>query len=258
MTEETEENKEKGETITIKKDSLWRYSTFVLLAIVIIGAFVILTGRDGNVSPPTGQVIIDNPAPTAAAPTARANVKLSADDNIRGDVNARVQMIEYSDFECPFCARFYTQAVGEIKSTYENEEDFVFGYKHFPLSFHTNAQKAAEASECAATQGKFWEMHDMIFEQGVVGGVATFKGYAKQIGLDTGEFDSCLDSGETASDIQADFLEGQNNGISGTPGFLINGRVISGACPFDTFDKAIQAELAGDDWQVVQCQFVPL
>jgi len=173
------------------------------------------------------------------SPTSNVAMK----DNIKGNENAPVTIIEYSDFECPFCARFYRDTFGQIEEEYIETGKVKVIFKHFPLGFHANAQKAAESAECASEQGKFWEMHDILFEKGVSGGISTFKTYAKDIGLDTSSFDECLDSGKMEDTVKANIKEGKNNGISGTPAFIINGKTISGAQPFSKFKQVIDAEL---------------
>lgn len=239
----------KDDTITIRKDQLWKYSTFVLLALVVVGGFVLFSGEDGGI---TGAVVAPTPSapsPTPGAvptPSATAKVDLNKVEHIKGDPNAKITIVEWSDFECPFCGRFYEQTLAQIQTEYIDTGKVKFGYEHFPLSFHPQAQKAGEASECAGLQGKFWEMHDLLFESGVQGGVTAFKSYAGQIGLNQADFDSCLDSGETASKVQTDFKEGQAAGVRGTPGFAIvaaDGTVtpLSGAQPFSAFDAALKA-----------------
>ena len=235
MSDETQ----KSDTVTIRKDSMWKYATFVLLAIVIIALVVwVLPGKST-----TGNVVADNTQAGTTAPgeIQRVNVKVTDEDHIRGNPDANVVIVEYSDFECPYCARAYP-TVKQLEDKYEDNLAVV--YRHFPLSFHPQAQKAAEASECAAEQGMFWEMHDMLFEQGVQGGTDAFKQYASQLGLDTAQFNDCLDSGKTASIVQADMKQGQIEGIQGTPGFFVNGIPVSGAQPFNVFDQLIQIELA--------------
>lgn len=182
-------------------------------------------------------------APTAAAPTAAADVRpVGDDDHIRGDANAPITIIEYSDFECPFCGRFHPT----VNQVVADNSDVNWVYRHFPLnSIHPNAQKAAEASECAADQGKFWEFADKLFEgQGTLGvGRAQLSAYAKELGLNTGTFDDCVDSGEYASKVQADALDAQSGGGTGTPFSVIvaNGQQIpvSGAVPLSQIESII-------------------
>jgi protein-disulfide isomerase len=161
-------------------------------------------------------------------------------DPFFGPENAQVTIIEYSDFQCPFCARA-VPVLDQIKSVYGDSVKFVF--KDFPLSFHQFAQKAAEAGQCANDQGKFWELHDMMFaNQGSID-VGSIKGYASSLGLDTEAFNACLDSGKYAAEVQQDFNEGKAAGVSGTPTFFINGQKIVGAQPFSAFQQIIEQEL---------------
>jgi len=146
-------------------------------------------------------------------------------------------LVEYSDFECPFCERHYP-TLTKILDNYKGKVRLV--YKHFPLSFHPNAQKAAEASECADEQGKFWEYHDTLFENQPGGySITKFKQWAGDLGLDVNQFSSCLDSGKYASKVQTDEADGQSRGVQGTPATFVNGRMISGAVPFESFKTVI-------------------
>ncbi|MBS3168453.1 DsbA family protein [Candidatus Woesearchaeota archaeon] len=183
-------------------------------------------------------------APSAPEPTpTRVGGDLTGGDPAKGDADAKVTIVEFSDFECPFCERFYTQTLPQIKQRYIDTGKVKFVYRHYPLPFHPSAQKAAEATECAKDQGKFWEMHDLLFSRGVQGGVASFKQYAQQLGLDQSKFDSCLDSDEKADEVQQDLADGTNYGVRGTPGFFVNGVPISGAQPFQNFASIIEQEL---------------
>ncbi len=225
-------------------DKFWKITTIAL--IVVLAFFAFRGGFSGNSNgSPTGQAVGGAAqAPAGSAPAPDIDMKALADDDpFLGDEDAPVTMIEWSDFECPFCGRFYSQTEEQLIQQYVDTGKVKFVYRDFPLSFHPNAQKAAEAGECADEQGKFWEMHDLLFEQGVQGGVAGFKQYAQQIGLDTAEFSQCLDSGAMASEVQNDFNDGQRVGISGTPGFIINGQLVSGAQPFQVFQQVIEGAL---------------
>ena len=187
--------------------------------------------------------------------------KLSADDDpFLGPENAKVTVIEFSDFECSYCAAAmgtHDQLIAQFKARDPSWEAAVpklkelaeqgkikFVYRDYPLGFHQNAQKAAEAAECADEQGKFWEMHDKIFEDISSIGVANLKQFAKDIGLNSAEFDACLDSGQMASEVKKDLADGIAAGVSGTPAFFINGQLGSGAQPFSVFEQIIEEELA--------------
>ena len=117
-------------------------------------------------------------------------------------------------------------------------------YRDLPLPFHPEAQKAAEATECADDQGKFWEMHDKIFENQQIISMENYKKWAAELGVDTQEFNSCLDSGKHADEIKKDLADASSYGASGTPTFFINGKRLVGAQPFEAFKALIDQELA--------------
>jgi protein-disulfide isomerase len=237
------ENKQPTTSSQQNPDKFWKVTTVVLIVALALFAF-----KGGNpAAGPSGGTVADAPTPSPApapSPTVDMAGLITADDHVKGDPDAPVTIVEWSDFECPFCARFYSDTLGQIDEQYIKTGKVKLVYKDFPLSFHPQAQKAAEASECAGKQDKFWEMHDLLFEKGVVGGVTTFKQYASDLGLDSSKFDSCLDSGETAQGVQADMALGGQSGIQGTPGFIVNGQVISGAQPFTVFQQVIESQLS--------------
>ena len=249
------ETTQKDEVFTIRKDTLWKYSTFVLLGIVILGVvFFVLPGKS-----PTGQVVNQPGAQLPSEPTAKITVETDGDP-VKGSADAEVTLVEFTDYECPFCQRAAQQSI-PILDKYVKDGSLKIITKDYPLPFHAEAQKAAESAHCARDQGgdaKYYEMHDLLFSDGVVGGVETFNGYAQQIGLDSAKFSSCLSSGKFADEVKADLEYGSQIGVQGTPAFFINGRMISGACPAQTFDSAVSAELNGDDWAVTNCQFTKL
>jgi protein-disulfide isomerase len=159
----------------------------------------------------------------------------------RGPAGAPVQIIEFSDFECPFCLRAFP-TVRQVLNTYGDKVRLV--YRHFPLQNHPNARPAAEASACAAEQGRFWEYHDRLFGgPGRLSG-ADLKKHAADLGLDAAQFNACVDSRKYQKDVQTDLEEGEAAGVSGTPAFFINGRPLSGAQPFEAFERIIDEELA--------------
>ena len=170
--------------------------------------------------------------------------EIADDDAVKGSLDAPITIVEFSDFECSFCETFFSQTLSDLETKYIDTGKVRFIYRDFPLEFHTNAQKAAEAAECAGEQGKYYEMHDKIFENQNAIGVNNLKTYAKQIGLDEGEFDVCLDSGAMAQEVAKDFSDGQKLGVSGTPTFFVNGTKLVGAQPLSAFEQIIEAELA--------------
>lgn len=167
---------------------------------------------------------------------------VSADDNpVRGPKDAPVQIVMWSDYECPFCSRVEA-TMAQIRTNYGDKVAIYF--RDFPLSFHKRAQKASEAAGCALEQGKFWEMHDKLFANQRALEPANLEQYATEVELDTGKFKECLDSGKRAPEIAADMKAGQAVGVSGTPAAFINGRFLSGAQPYENFAKIIDEELA--------------
>ena len=179
-------------------------------------------------------------------PSSDSNKKIDVsvdDDPVKGDKNAPVTIIEFSDFQCPFCGKFFKETFGQIDEKYIKTGKVKMVFRDFPLSFHENAQKSAEAAECADEQGKFWEYHDMLFENQEKLSVEDLKRYAVELGLDKDKFDSCLDSEKYKDEVKKDFSDGQKYGVSGTPAFFINGKLVSGAQPFSAFEKVIEAEL---------------
>lgn len=187
----------------------------------------------------------DQPAEEAAAqPTQElAEVPpIDANDNVYGPEDAGVEMIVYSDFECPYCLN-YSDTVNQIKDTYGEEVRIAF--RHFPLSFHANAKGAALASECAGEQDDFWAMHDLIFEASAEKNMSleTWKEAAEELGLDTEQFNECLDSEKYASKIASQMESAVKSGVRGTPATFINGKMVSGALPFSSFKQIIDSEL---------------
>ena len=190
--------------------------------------------------PLDGSVIDDGTTP----PNANGPIEVSVDDDaFIGEENALVTIVEFSDYQCPFCERFYLQTLDQLKEEYIDTGKVKLVYRDFPLDFHPNAQKAAEAAECAGEQNKYFQMHDKLFENQVALDTDDLKKYAKDIGLNTAQFNTCLDTGKMASEVESDYQEGVNYGVSGTPAFFINGKLIEGAQPFSVFKQAIDAEL---------------
>jgi protein-disulfide isomerase len=159
----------------------------------------------------------------------------------KGAANAPVEMIEFSDFQCPFCQRA-NPTVEQVLTTYGDRIHFV--YRHYPLPNHPNARPAAEAAACAAEQGKFWPYHDRLFSTPGKLSDAELKQSAADLGMNAGQFNSCVDTHKYRAQVDADVKAGEEAGVNGTPAFFINGRSISGAQPFDVFKKIIDEELA--------------
>jgi protein-disulfide isomerase len=167
-------------------------------------------------------------------------VEVAAEGPSKGPANAPITIVEFSDFECPFCVRA-EETVKQVMEAYPNQVRLV--YRDYPLPNHAQAPKAAEAAHCAGDQGKYWDMHGKLFAAGGKLQVDLLKSYAKELGLDASKFDQCLDSGEKASVVEGHKKAGADAGVSGTPAFFVNGQLISGAQPVEAFKKVIDREL---------------
>ncbi|MEK7606645.1 MAG: DsbA family protein [Patescibacteria group bacterium] len=182
-------------------------------------------------------------APTPSAPSAPAKLSITDSDHIRGNKNAPVVMVEFSDLECPFCSRHHP-TMQSIINKYGDKVAWV--YKHYPLSFHPQAMPAALASECASEQGKFWEFTDAVFaEQPRLSEPNFIKEVAQKLKLNISKFDSCVSSQKYKDKIAAQQQEGTSNGVDGTPATFINGQLVSGAVPEANLTQLIDAALAG-------------
>ncbi|MFB5605781.1 MAG: DsbA family protein [Nitrosarchaeum sp.] len=178
------------------------------------------------------------------------------DDPIRGNKDAPITIIEFSDFQCPFCARFHIQTLPSILEQYVETGKVKLVFRDFPIqNIHPNAMPAAVAAECANEQGKFWEYHDKLFDnQGVWDKmeipdvIAIFKEYSTKLNLNQDQFNTCLDSGKYIEEINNDLNDGREYGVNGTPGFFIGNEKIgfvkiNGAQPFESFKNVIDSQL---------------
>jgi protein-disulfide isomerase len=158
----------------------------------------------------------------------------------KGPANAPVEIVEFSDFQCPYCLAA-NPTINRVLEKYGDRIRFV--YRNYPLPNHPNARPAAEAAQCANAQGRFWQYHDRLFGDPSKLSDADLKRTAAELGLDTARFNACFDSHEYRSVVDADLQAGQDAGITGTPAFFINGRELTGAQPFDEFQRIIEEEL---------------
>ena len=211
----------------------------VLIAGVLIAGAVIYTNgsKSGN---PTAA--IDN---TNQTPSAEVSLALNSEDVILGDPKAPVTLIEYGDFQCPFCGRFYSQTENLIKEQYVRTGKVKFVYRHFAF-LGPESLEAANAVECAKDQGKFWEFHDALYSAEIKDGeehngnlnAALFNSLANQLGMNAVSFSACLASNKYADKVQGDYNNALAAGVRSTPTIFINGQKIEGAVPFANF-KAI-------------------
>lgn len=220
--------------------------------------------KDGEMFFPQGfetdlnlAALANNSAATETAPIIVKDVSAD-DDAVKGSAQAPVTIIEFSDYQCPYCAKYVKETQAQIMAQYVETGQVRYVFRDFPLTFHAEAQKAAEAAECAGEQDQYWEMHDYLFENNDYLTVENLKGYAADLKLDIKKFNNCLDQGTMAEEVKKDLADGKKYGVQGTPGFFINGKLISGAQPFSVFKKEIEAALAAAESEpVIKEETVP-
>ena len=171
---------------------------------------------------------------------------LADDDDFLGPEDAKVVVVEFSDFECPFCKRWNDATKQQLIEQYVDTGKVFFVYQDFPLSSHHNSQSLALAARCAGEQNKFWEYHDLVFANQGSLDIGTLKQHASQLGLDTGKFNSCLDNGDAISKVSQDTKEAAEAGGRGTPYFVLvnqdgDTQVVSGAVPWANFEAALSS-----------------
>jgi protein-disulfide isomerase len=175
---------------------------------------------------------------TLQLPAPRVQVSLDK-TQVRGAEGAPVTLVEFADFECPYCQQF-EPTLDRLRADFKDK--LAFAYKDVPLPMHGHAEKAAEAAHCAGTQNKYWEYHDLLLKTKELE-IPQLKAEAQNLGLDTTAFNKCLDSGEQADTIKATLEEARQLGITGTPSFLLNGRYFSGVMSYDQLHSLVAEEL---------------
>lgn len=244
---ETQDSQWQPEAVAVKRNWLaFLEKNFLALSILVAGVMI-----SGSLLYVNGVKTGSGPAQIKQDGQGNVRVEVSADDDpVLGNKNAKIVMIEFSDYQCPFCRSFWKDALSQIKKDYIDTGKVKLVYRDYPLAFHPMAEPSAQAAECADEQGKYWEFHDKIFaEQDKKGqGTITYtvqdlKLWASETGLDAGKFNQCLDSGKYKAEVQKDFDDGGKAGVSGTPSFFINGRLMVGAQPYSAFKAIIEEEL---------------
>jgi protein-disulfide isomerase len=170
----------------------------------------------------------------------RVDVSTDGDPSIGPD-NAPITIIEFSDYQCPYCQVWYKQVFQELLASYPNKIRFV--YRDMPLPMHPEAIPAAEAANCAGEQNAYWKYHDALFSQQYGLNQSAYEQYAADLGLDTKAFANCLESDRYLNEVQADASDAARVGITGTPSFVVNGRIMVGALPIADFKAVIDEEL---------------
>ena len=185
-----------------------------------------------------------------ASATAQGQFISIDDDPVLGNPNAKVTIIEFADYQCPYCRQFWRDTLPRIKKAYVDAGNVRLVFRDFPQKLHPEAMVAAIAADCAADQGRYWEFHDKVFREQDRRGrevvrfkVADLKRWGADIGLDSAVFNECIDAERHNDEVSKDYADGAGVGINGTPVFFVNGRVLVGAQPFSNFQKVIEEEL---------------
>jgi protein-disulfide isomerase len=236
------------DTITFKRSHF--YSILVVLAFaagILVGYATWGRTPAGSgttaAAPPSGP-LAEAPVATAQPQYVRYKVPTEGFPSL-GPADAPITIVEFSDFQCPFCGRFYQDTYQPLLDAYPGKIRFV--YRHLPLtSIHPNAMPAAEASMCANEQGKFWEFHNAMFADQTSLGPDFYVQIAQNLGLDMTAFQDCLANDKYSAEIQKDSDFALNLGVNSTPTFFINGLAVVGAQPLDVFKQVIDKELAGE------------
>lgn len=241
----------KDESYTVTKTTVWQGICAVLGILLIVSIFTSGFGYGKNDD--SDQVIVPSPSqgsnPDQPAPTVKVSVD---DDAVIGDKDAPVTIVEFSDFQCPFCARFHQETLPSIMKDYVDTGKVKIVYRDFPLSFHPGAQPAAEAAECVRDQtddATYYKFHDALFsEQSWTNNPTadTFVSIASKVNskIDSAELKKCITDRKFQKEVEADFAAGSSYGVSGTPSFFINGVQLVGAQPYSAFKSAIDAQLS--------------
>ena len=238
------------DTITFKRTHFYSVLVVLSFAIGILTGYVVwgLAPRSQPAmtnNPPVDQrPVVEVPAATQSPQFTRYDIPFEGFPS-RGPVDAPIVIVEFSDFQCPFCKRFQDETAAQLLAAYPGQIRFV--YRHLPLtSIHPEAFPSAEASMCANEQDAFWEYHDKIFENQDKLGRELYLKIATELNLDMGSFEECLKAGTYKDSIQQDMDFALNLGVQSTPTFFINGLAIVGAQPLSAFTQIIDKELAGE------------
>ena len=176
----------------------------------------------------------------------RYDVTFEDNDPVLGPANAPVTIIEFSDYQCPYCRKWYTEVFGRLISTYGNKLRFV--YRDFPLiSSHPEAEPAAIAAHCAGEQGKYWEFHDLVFSGQLGLGRTSYTQYASDLNIKIEKFTTCISSEKYKAEVENDLKYASNLGVRSTPTFFINGIAVVGAQPFEVFQQLMDQELGSQN-----------
>jgi protein-disulfide isomerase len=218
----------------------------ILLPLVFL--FGLGTGYSlwGGKAPAQESPVVAAQNPAIVQPTATTRIVVDTDDDPSlGPANAPITIVEFSDFQCPYCKRWNDEVLDRLMTAYPDQIRFV--YRDFPLSFHPGAMPSAEAANCAGEQDAYWEYYRAIFTNVYNMDTPGLTRYASDLELDVEAFAACMEEHRYQAEVEADLMYAYSIGVQSTPTFYINGIKVEGAYPFDTFRQIIDQELAGND-----------
>jgi protein-disulfide isomerase len=239
---------EQSDTLTFKRTQV--YAALLPLTFVVgLAVGYLFWGRGLDVTPVAApQTAVSdsaNQAPEAQPQEIRRYDIPEDDDPVFGPDNAPITIIEFSDYECPYCRKWHLETWPLLQEAYPEQIRLV--YRDFPLTnIHANATPAAAAANCAGEQGRYWEFSDLLFSMRYNLDKPGYQAYADELGLDMDSYNQCLESGRYNDEVNADFEYAANLGVSSTPTFFVNGIPVVGAQPFEIFSQLIDQELAGE------------
>lgn len=228
-----------------KSNSFW-IPVAIIIAGALVAAAVVYSNKVDNSEVAenlqgAAEEALPEEEPEVLEPGSEVVEVSSDDDPTYGPKDAKVKIIEFSDFECSFCAR-NVATMNKIKEEYKDKISITF--RDYPLDFHQNAKNSALAAQCAFDQDKFWDYHELLFRNQEKLDIGNLKNFAKELKLDSEKFNKCLEDKQFEDEIEKDIADGVDAGVTGTPATFINGRKVVGAQPYEIFKKIIDEELA--------------
>lgn len=245
--EETDnEDSAQDNTLTFKRSHF--YAALIPVTFMVgLAVGYLFWGRNANTGPaPTTADSVNTAQAAPSAPQEVTRYNISEDDDpVYGPAEAAITIIEFSDYECPYCRRWHVEVWPQIQEVYGDQVRLV--YRDFPLTtIHANATPAAAAANCAGKQGHYWEYSERLFSMELGLSISAYEQYASEMDLDMNDFTACLESGDQNDEVMADYEYAANLGVRSTPTFFVNGIPLVGAQPFDVFQNLIDQELAGE------------
>ena len=237
----------KTETVTINKSTFF-YLIVIAMLVIGLGAGYVLEDKFGGIFNEKGTANVPAQDNGTQAPE-RVPLTIDADEPFLGDTKAPVTIVEFSDFQCPYCSKFATETEPQIIKDYVDTGKAKLIFMDFPLGFHENAKPAAIAAECANQQSKFWDYHSKLFSNQQNLSTDSYKAWAEDLKLDMNKFNTCTAANETAAIVTKDLTDGLAAGVQGTPTLLIGNDkdgyiMVVGALPYEKFQQAIDSELS--------------